>query len=602
VLDRWTEEQTLIDIKIMRAIGSSVIRIHITPPVPGANSYDRLSDRRNMPIAGEKYLAMYDLMVKACRDVGMLVHFDIGSSFSEVSEASLDGWINRYKGLAESYQFANENYGVFESDMTEGKTDNFERFQRLLGHARRLDPAARFTADIYANQIDYMRAHFPELYDGLDVLNTHPYYCGDHRGWTEPYLQELTAIHTANGTRPTTLPWAPETIFMQKFSGIANFGKELWVTEIVATPDGVWSSLVSEEEKASGWRKAVAALEGCDQVTRLYYCWLTDKMHTMEAGVTQLGAIRYDGAPRDLTAAFRETAEAHAPADSLIRRLRIDVGSITVEATAKSAQIALRILNRSDAPISGTAMLELPSGIKAAVAPFAFNLQPGQAIDKQVAITIGALPETANHLFLRVEAAGQVHYGWGVVNCPRPLTLSVDEPGLPGVSYAPDLASVQEFLTRYGDDCAIVVGPGSGHWDVELGYRIKIILESLHGHTIPIKTWFMLPEVWDRPLIIVGQPALNYCAQLIELGLPPAQRAAALEPGQGFVQCIERPLGQPIGSWNTNLLGKMVGFHDCPAGLYIAGGDDAGTKAATFDLIKRLWHPAGTTGPKAHWL
>jgi hypothetical protein len=68
------------------------------------------------------------------------------------------------------------------------------------------------------------------------------------------------------------------------------------------------------------------------------------------------------------------------------------------------------------------------------------------------------------------------------------------------------------------------------------------------------------------------------------------------------VQRIERPLGEPVGSWNTELRGKLVGFHECPAALYIAGGDDAGTKAATYDLIKRLWHPEGTPGPKAHWL
>ena len=69
-------------------------------------------------------------------DLGMRIHFDIGSSFSEVSEASLEGWITRYRGLVESYQFANENYAIFESDMAEGNPASFERFDRLLGLGR----------------------------------------------------------------------------------------------------------------------------------------------------------------------------------------------------------------------------------------------------------------------------------------------------------------------------------------------------------------------------------------------------------------------------------------------------------------------------------
>jgi hypothetical protein len=162
VLDRWTEARMLDDLRTMRALGSRILRVHITPPVPGANSYDRLSDRRTVPVTGEKYLRLYDVLVRAARDVGMRVHFDIGSSFSDVSEASLDGWIPRYRGLVESYQFANENYGVFESDMQGSRSDNFGRFQRLLGHARRLDPQARFTADVYASHIEHLRARFPE--------------------------------------------------------------------------------------------------------------------------------------------------------------------------------------------------------------------------------------------------------------------------------------------------------------------------------------------------------------------------------------------------------------------------------------------------------
>jgi hypothetical protein len=91
VLDRWTKEHTLADLKIMRAIGSSCIRVHITPPLPGATAYDRLSDRRTVPTTGEKYLELTDPIVESVNALGLRVHFHIGSSLSEVSEISVDG-------------------------------------------------------------------------------------------------------------------------------------------------------------------------------------------------------------------------------------------------------------------------------------------------------------------------------------------------------------------------------------------------------------------------------------------------------------------------------------------------------------------------------
>jgi hypothetical protein len=603
VLDRWTKERMLADLKIMRAIGSSCIRIHITPPVPGAISYDRLNDRRTIPITGEKYLEMYDLMVRTVHDLGMHIHFDIGSSFSEVSEASLDGWMKRYKGLVESYQFANENYGVFESDMQEGTTSNLERFQRLLNYARRLDPDARFTADIYAEQIAFIRDRFPDLYHGLDVLNTHPYYCADDRGFQDEWVDALVAVHTPHSPWPANLPWQPDKVFMQHLVGVADFGKELWITEIAAQGDGAWSSLVPEDLKASGWRKVVQGLAQCEQLSRIYYCWLTDKMHTMEAGVTQIGAVNYDGSPTPLTHAFQEMAEAHAPADSLIRRLQIHVDTFTVQPGARTVTLGLSVHNRSTAAISGHARLELPPGLSGDCSPFEFSLQPGQEVSRQATLQAGTLPEPHNHVFLHVEAGGQVHYGWGMVSDPRPLSLSGEEPGLPGVRYVPDLAAVQEFLTRYGNECAIVVGPGTRHWDTELGYRLKIVIGLLRDRIVPIKTAFRLADVWDRPLIIVGRPTLNYCAQLVELGLPVERRASALGAGESFAQVVERPLGEEVGNWDTSQREMLLGFHKCPAALYVAGQDDEGTKRATYDLIRRLWHPRdGTFGPKAHWL
>ena len=602
VLDRWTQERTLDDLRIMRAIGTSCIRIHITPPVPGATAYDRLGDRRTVPVTGEKYLEMTDLIVKTAHDLGILVHFDIGSSLSEVSETSLDGWMLRYKGLVESYQFANENYSSFASDTATGRPVTFERYARLLSHARRLDPTAQFTVDMFTRQIEIARTNFPELYNNLDILNTHPYYCTDYRAWTEEWIGALVSVHSKDVPLPEDIPWLPEKITLLNFAGIADFGKDLWITETVATGDGVWSALVQDETEADSWRNGIRALVRCEQLKRIYYCWFTDKMHSVEAGVTQAGAVNYDGSPTPLTRAFQELAEAHAPVDSIIRRLQIGVDTVTLDTTTEETTIVLKLHNRSRRPVHGRASLELPAGLSGATEPFEFDLQPGEPLSRKAMLKVGALPETHNHVFLRVEAGGQVHYGWGMVVRPRALALSSEEVGLPNVEYRPDMAAVQDFLTQYGDSCAIVVGPGSGHWDVELGYRLKIIIGSLRGRSVPIKTWFMIPEVWDRPLIIVGRPTLNFIAQLVELALPVEHKAETLGPGEGFVQVVERPLGEAVGKWNTSLREKLVGFHKCPAALYIAGGDEEGTKKATYDLIKRLWHPQGETGPKAWWV
>ncbi|NLE99474.1 MAG: hypothetical protein GX601_00700 [Anaerolineales bacterium] len=602
VLDRWTRENTLTDLKIMRAIGSSCIRVHITPPLPGATAYDRLSDRRTVPITGEKYLELTDLIVETARALGLRVHFDIGSSLSEVSEISIDGWIGRYRGLVESYQFANENYASFATDMTEGRPVTFERYAGLLARARRLDPAAKFTADLFAPQIAYARDHFPELYDGLDILNTHPYYCTDHRGWTDEWIEALVAVHTRGGSWPDGIPWKPETVMMQNFAGIADFDKELWITETAATGDGFWSALVPDDVEAACWRTGIQALVGCEQLTRVYWCWFSDKMHSVEAGVTQAGAVNYDRTPTPLTRAFQELAEAHAPAESIVRRLRVELDSITVDAGAREALLTARITNHDQSRVHGRARLEPPEGLSGTSDPFEFTLAPGQTVMREFPLRVGSLPETTNHVFLRVEADGQVHYGWGMVVQPKSVVLASEGLQVPGVRYLPDPEAVQDFLTRYGDQCTVVVGPGSGHWDVELGFRLKTVFGALLGRTVPIKTWFMIEEVWDRPLIVVGRPALNFIAQIIEFGLPPESRACALAPGEGFVQMVDRPLGDPMGGWNTSPREKLLGFRKCPAALYIAGGDDDGTKKATYDLIRRIWHPEGEAAPRVWWV
>jgi len=601
VQDRYTRERTLEDLRIMRAIGAGCLRVHITPPLPGATAYDRLHDRRTVPISGSKYLQMTDLIVRTAHELGMKVHFDIGSALSEVSEESLVGWIPRYRGMVESYQFANENYGAFRTERIEGRTDTYDHYLRLIKRARELDPTVKFTVDMTTADIEYCRQKLPELFDNLEILNTHPYYNIDHRGWTEEWIRGLVAVHTPGASWPADLPDAPTRIWLQNFLGIADFGRELWITETAATGDGCWSALVQDDTEAQAWRNGITALAQCQQLTRIYWCWFTDKMHSVEAGVTQAGAVRYDGAPTPLTSAFRELAEEYAPAESILRKLRIRVSDARIDDTTHEATVTLTLANRSGEPIDGRAALELPAGLSGDTAPFAFTLQPGETREWPAALQVGALPETHNHVFLRVEALGQVHYGWGMVVRPRAVVLDRGKTEVPDVRYLPGMDAVQDFLTRYADECAIVVGPGTSHWDMELGFRLKIVLEALTGNSIPIKTWFMIQEVWDQPLIIVGRPTFNFIAQLIEFTFPPERKADSLKPGEGFVQWVEQPLGDYIGSWDCSMRERLLGFHKCPAALYIAGGDDEGSKKATFDLIRRIWRPRGAPKMDLAW-
>jgi hypothetical protein len=359
---------------------------------------------------------------------------------------------------------------------------------------------------------------------------------------------------------------------------------------------------VQDDVEAACWRAGIGALAGCEQLTRVYWCWFSDKMHSVEAGVTQAGAVNRDRTPTPLTRAFQELAEDHAPAGSIVRRLGVQLDTVTVGSETKETTLTGRIANWGQDRVRGRARLELPEGLRGPAEPFEFDLAPGAGAAREFYLQMGSLPETSNHLFLRVEAAGQVHTSGGMVLQPKSLLLADEGIGVPRVEFLPGMNAVQDFLALYGDYCAIVVGPGSGHWDAKLGFRLKTVLGAVRGHGIPIKAWFMIEEVWDRPLIIVGRPELNFIAQIVEFGLPPEHRAGALAPGEGFLQVMERPLGEPIGGWRTSPREQLRGFRKCPYALCIAGGDDGGTTKATYDLVRRIWHPHGETDPRSWWV
>ena len=256
VIDDWHEDGVRNDFGIMKALGCDCIRIHITPPVPGAICYDRwnVADRRVVPITGEKYTRMLDLEVALAVEKGFSIHFDIGSAFDEITEESVVGWVSRYKDVVESYQFANENYFRFAADHS-----RLERLERFCALGKQIDPQARFTTDLTAEEVRIIQRDFPKLFDLLDPIVTHGWFFSDQRGWSGDALNQLIASHSGKAVPDRSeLPdflLTKEEELLYHFEGITAFEKSIWITEMVGGSNGPFGAFAPDEQQASDWQR-----------------------------------------------------------------------------------------------------------------------------------------------------------------------------------------------------------------------------------------------------------------------------------------------------------------------------------------------------------
>jgi len=591
VIDNWNEEGVRTDFSIMKALGCDCIRIHMTPPVPGAICFDRwnIADRRAVPVTAGKYTRMLDFEVKLAKEKGFSIHFDIGSTFDELTENSVVGWVGRYKGVVESYQFANENYGAFAADRS-----RLKRLQRFCELGKQIDPRARFAMDLTSKEVAIIRKDFPKLFRLLNPILTHGWFYTDQRGWSEDTLNQLIATHSGK-KMPKRRELLPNFLFdpdvdFGKYEGIADFGKPIWITEIVGAGTGPFSGFVPEEQQASDWQRVMECLhKSCPGVERIYHCWFSDKLHYFGLGHRRSSVVAYDGTPKETAEAFLASTRNYGTyGQQPVQSKNIPV---VISSRAGKARLEWKLENKSAEDIKASLTFISSSGVQISRKPRTLQIPANSEKSFAVEVEVKKSAAPTNHIFSSIKTKHGIVELWGVIRCPRRIKVHKKIKPLEGVYWRPSPGSVEDFLQKYAKDCAVVFGSGR-YWngfDMEMASRIQAILSSLTAVSLPSVAWYDLRQVWDQPLIVVGGPKWNFVAQILELSVPSECKVQSLAKGEGEICVIEKPFGSGMDQlFALNSPVQLVGLRQCPAALYIAGIDAAGTMKCASDLLRRI--------------
>lgn len=596
--DNWTEKRMITDMKIMKAIGCSCIRFPIYPAVPG--------QIQSWGVPAEKFLPMLDLGVKTAGELGILVHLDIGDEVEERGEEGVRFCLSRYKGKIQSYQLGNECYHWPESP------ERLKWLQGLIELGHSIDPDAIISADILVPDWVKIRDENPKFYKELDVALAHYYSVTDHRGWNQLYIDDLvdylsnpTGRYAAserkydkNSTLKDRGAYDANYMGFDHDFYAGSFGwldKEVWLSETTSHGYWRWGSLVPEAKRAADWENIVDSIADAEnRVTRIYHWCFRDKMSNREFGMGYCGIVHYDGSPRTVTGVFKKMAAKYAPKGSALASLDCDIARLDVSDKAKTADLKIKLTNKTDAPIKGKFTLELPDNTTAGDEIFNFSIPAKADKSYSIPVDVSGINWGANHTFARVEIPQGLLYGWGIIAKPKHVEVSpvspLGEQYAHLVRYPAGIEAVQEFLDKYGDKCAIITGPGLGT-DNEMGFRLKTVLQAMRCSEIQMRSSVLAIDMLDRPIIVIGTPEYNLISKTVEMALKPDLHTTALKPGEGFVNVVKDPFGKPTGDGKFSRQSEQIGyfFGVCPAALYIAGPDDRGTEAAAYDLIGRIW-------------
>lgn len=601
ITDNWTEKRTVNDLKTMKALGCSFMRLHIYPAMPGKSTFPGLD--------ADKFLPMLDLIVDTCEDLGLKIHLDICQDVDEYGEEGTRFYVTRYKGRIESYQFGNERYEW------PRHPEKLQMVQKLAELAHSIDPDAKISIDMVVSDWVKVRDEMPELYKQLDIGLAHYYAVSDYRGWNDVYVADLVD-HLSN---PTDRKSVTIVSYDEDAPSVKDFGdydqtshsydhplyagswawldKEVWITEITAHGYWCWGNVAPEDVRVKGWPKVVDAVAAAEnRLTRIGHHCFRDKISWREYGAGQAGIVYYDGSPRPVSWVWRDLAIKYSPQDSALRAIRCDIERVNASEGVQSVELQVKLVNTTDENLSGKAVLELPDKASADQQSLDFSLAPNSEQVWKVNVNIADLPWGNNQLFARVTVPQGLVYGWGIIAKPKQIVVdtkpSVYSDFNSNVKYLRGFATVQEFLEKYADECAIIVGPGQG-MDAEIGHRLKSVLQAMRCTEIPIRLSVQAIEVLDRPIIVVGPPTYNLISRTLEIGMPNDQHVneANLGEGNGIVSVVDQPLGEMSINGRGSRQARQVGyfFSSCPAALYLAGPDDEGTKVAGYDLIHRIW-------------
>ena len=601
ITDNWTEKRMITDLKIMKAIGCSCVRFHIYPAMPSKSTIPGVNQ--------DKFLPMLDLGVKTAGEIGLRVHLDMNEGVDEVGEEGVRLYVTRYLGRIESYQIGDEHYGYG------GDPKKLRWLQGLFELTHSIDPKAKISADLFVPDIVKIRDEMPDLYKQINMLMRQYYPVTDYRGWNDIYIADLvdhlgnptgrkTAMQTFAELRAKNpkaydqydakVEWYDHPFYEGSFGWL---DKEVWITELTAC--GYWRSgnVIAEDIKASGWGKVIDAIANAkNRLTRVYHHCFRDKMSWREFGMGECGIVYYDGAPKPSTFVFKKMAVKYSSSDSPMRDLDCDIERAVVPEGGKTVDLKIRLTNKTRFPLNGEAVLELPDKASAKSAALRFSLPPMKSKVWKTLIDVGEMNWGNNHVFVKINIPRGLVYGWGIIAKPKRLEINTAPSLKPELSskvrYAQGYEAVQAFLDKYGDECAIIVGPGMGT-DAEMGYRLKTVIQAIRCREVPIKHSAVATEVLNRPIIVIGSPEYNLISRTVEMALPEDQRVTKTNPGEGkgVIHVIDQPLGKRRIAGRDSQQAQQLGyfFGGVPEVLYMAGPDDDGTKAAVYDLILRLW-------------
>ena len=536
LLDKWSVARSRDDLRIMRAIGCASVRLRGLPETPD-----------------ERHLQYLDAIVPYARETGLSVHLCIGTT-----AGSVDAYVRRHKGQVASYQFGDGLTTAWDAPAT------WASLQQLLDQARRLDPKAQFAVEVRADVLARMRREAPGVFAELDVVPA-PVTDdqADVRGWIAEHVQLLPNIVSSE----TSDDYGP-------FGANGSYGvghtKEVWVTGITAGGSPRWGNWVNDGQRAEAWPRLVHVLATAPGrcVTRIYYHCFRDNLSGRALGRGQCGLVRYDGTPDLTTVAFQETAQSHARPGSLLDKVRGEIDYLLLEPGQEQAELQLAFENVSAETIVGAWTVETPPGMSVTPTTRGVRLQPQSQYVVGLRADVKQLGARSHHIFARLESQGEVRYAWGVVCRPEAVELDAALDAYEGVAFVPGIEAAARFLDRHGDDVWLIAADTD--MARECAYRLRIVLESMTGVTVPLTIGVPEPEDENEGRDLPGMPAIlvgptPYGPQ----GSPTAAAAT-----QGWLQDLG-PL-------------ELQGV-PCPAALAINGRDDAGLRAVTYNLIRRLW-------------
>ena len=574
IVNRMTAEQMRCDLLTMRAMNCRFVRFHIMPANPARDCFP-----------GEepaKSVADIAAAVQMAHKLGLHVHYDIwAGSRLQITEDEIRRTVERFRGVVDSYQIGNEGYHEWTDEC-------ILHVEKLVAAGLAADPSARWSLDIFPQDLARIRKEFPKLYAMLGMTLIHFYGIGGIGGWEPVYIEQMVR-HC--GGKDSRFDQMRRDRFVQSSFYVGEFGqfdKDLWITEITACGYHRYGAHVPEEVKAANWEQVTDALTRRTDVAVVGHHSFRDKMSWREMGASQCGMVWMDGTPKPCAMAFAKAAEATLPADDLARSVK---ATVSVEDT----QVVTHLENRSDKPVAGKVHIEAFDGITVQDTPAAVTIPAGGTAEHHATIeSWTATRQAAAHVFGVFEAPAWAGRAKTVVAWAWPK-LPVGSPGraqavpvntqyepLAGVKYVGGVSAVADFFRRYPNP-AIVTGDLIG-FEAEMAYRLRSVIQAASGQMVDQVATITAARALDKPMIIIGNPSNNYLARVIEMLAEEECRVSA--ENRCFVAVTDQPF--QVES-RVSVIANAIGQAFCPACLYVAGADESALQGATYDLIRRLW-------------